>query len=76
MISVPLACAACAANYQGEEGGNAIGLSILFLLVVILAVIGSVLFLMIRLVRREGESLDGPGAMEVSVNHTLTIHSN
>ena len=67
MTAIPLACATCAANYQGE-GANAIGSSILFLLGVILAVIGSVVFLMVRLARRANRFSDHAtlGASEAS----------
>ncbi len=52
-----VACATCAANYQGP-GSDAAGWSILFLLAVILAVLGGVAFFMIRMARRENASLD------------------
>jgi hypothetical protein len=52
-----LACATCASNFRGE-GGNAASWSILFLLAVIVAVLGGVGFCMIRIARREHESLD------------------
>ncbi len=51
-----LACPTCAVNFS--ETGDSIGYSILFLLVVILAVLGGVAFFMIRMARREIDSLD------------------
>ena len=51
-----LACSTCSANFA--ETGNSIGYSIFFLLIVILGVLGGVAFFMIRLARRELNSLD------------------
>ena len=39
-------------------GGDAAGWSIFFLLIVILAVLGGVIFFMVRLMKRESASLD------------------
>ena len=57
MNDLILACATCAANFQ-DDGTNAAGWSILFLLGMILPVLGGVVFFMIRIVRREENSLD------------------
>jgi hypothetical protein len=57
MLPTLLSCATCASNFRGE-GGNAAGWSILFLLVVIVAVLGGIGFCMVRLARREFENLD------------------
>ncbi|HEY8932618.1 MAG TPA: hypothetical protein VIM44_04815 [Rariglobus sp.] len=52
-----LACATCQVN-TALGGGDAAGWSILFLLVVILAMLGGVIFAMIRVMRREAACLD------------------
>ena len=57
MNSTLIACATCAANFQ-DDGPNAASWSIFFLLAVILPVLGSVLFFMVRLIRRSDASLD------------------
>ncbi len=41
-----------------EGGGNAAGWSIFFLLVMILAILGSISFFMLRLARRERQNFD------------------
>ena len=56
MIDSLLACATCANNYRGD--GNAAGWSILFMLGVIVPMLGGVVFCMVRLVRREANTLD------------------
>ncbi|MEP4079147.1 hypothetical protein [Haloferula sp.] len=56
MIDSLIACATCASNFRGD--GNAAGWSILFMLAVIVAILGGVVFCMVRLVRREGKTLD------------------
>ena len=56
MIPNFLACSTCSTTFAAT--GDSIGYSILFLLVVILAVLGGVAFFMIRLARRELDNLD------------------
>ena len=56
MLDSILACATCANNFRGD--GNAAGWSILFMLGVIVPMLAGVVFCMVRLVRREGDSLD------------------
>lgn len=52
-----LACTIC--GYHSPDGPNdAAGFSIFFLLIVILAMLGGVVFCMARLMRRERENLD------------------
>jgi hypothetical protein len=57
MYPVFLACATCASNFAGENA-NAAGLSILFLLLVIVALLGGIGICMVRIARREQENLD------------------
>jgi hypothetical protein len=57
MIDTLLACATCAVNFQ-DDGPNAAGWSILFMLGMILPVLGGVMFFMIRLIRRSDAGLD------------------
>jgi hypothetical protein len=59
MILPPLftACSTCRVSMI-EGGGNAAGWSIFFLLVVIVAMLGTIAFFMIRIARREREHLD------------------
>jgi hypothetical protein len=52
-----LGCATCANSFRGA-GGDAAGWSILFLLLVIVAVLVGIGFCMVRLARREQEFLD------------------
>lgn len=52
-----LACATCQVN-MAAGGGDAAGWSIFFMLVVILAVLGGVVFALVRLARREAADLD------------------
>ncbi|BCU75784.1 hypothetical protein [Luteolibacter sp. LG18] len=52
-----IACATCQVN-MAQGGGDAAGWSIFFLLVVILAVLGGVVFLLARLIRRGNAELD------------------
>lgn len=56
-MNLNLACTTCAKAFHAV-GGNAAGLAILFLLVVIVAVLSMVGFLMVRMARREHEALD------------------
>ena len=58
MIDSLIACATCASNYQGGDTGNAAGWSILFMLAVILPMMGGVAFCMVRIARRERDTLD------------------
>jgi len=52
-----LACSTCAKSFQ-EGGGDAAGWSIVFLLATIVPVLGGTGICMVRIVRRERESLD------------------
>jgi hypothetical protein len=52
-----LACATCQAD-MALGGGDAAGWSIFFMLVVILAILGGVVFTLIRIARREAANLD------------------
>lgn len=52
-----LACLTCAKSFQ-EAGGNAAGLAILLMLVVIVGVAGYIAFALIRMARRESENLE------------------
>lgn len=52
-----LACATCQTTFA-EGGGDAMGWSIMFLLVVILAMVTGVVFFMVRIMRREQANLD------------------
>jgi hypothetical protein len=54
---LPLACATCQTTMR-YGGGEAASWSIFFLLAVILAVLGGVIFCMIRISRRERENFD------------------
>jgi hypothetical protein len=51
-----LACLTCARNFADHT--NAIGWSIFALLALILPMLGGVVFFMVRLARRSGDSLD------------------
>lgn len=53
-----IACTTCANNFADNGGPNPATWSILFLLVVILGMLGSIGFFMVRIARRENESLD------------------
>lgn len=53
-----IACTTCANNFVDGNGPNAAGWSIMFLLVVILGMLGMIGFFMVRIARREQESLD------------------
>ena len=55
--SLNLACSTCAKSFQ-EGGGDAAGWSIVFLLATIVPVLGATGICMLRIVRRERESLD------------------
>lgn len=57
MISTILACATCASNFQ-DDGPNAAGWSILFMLAVILPLLLGVSFFMARIIFRGEKSLD------------------
>ena len=57
MIPAILACATCAANFQ-DEGPNAAGWSIFFLLGMILPVLGGIVFFLVRMIRRSEAALD------------------
>lgn len=57
MIDTLLACASCASNFT-DDGPNAASWSIFFLLAVILPVLGSVVFFMVRVIRRSDAALD------------------
>lgn len=52
-----LACATCQATFA-EAGGDAMGWSIMFLLIVILVMITGVVVCMVRITRREEANLD------------------
>lgn len=52
-----LACSTCVKSFQ-EGGGDAAGWSIVFLLATIVPVLGATGICMVRIVRRERESLD------------------
>ncbi len=53
-----IACTTCAKNFVDADGPNAASWSIMFLLVVILGMLGSIGFFMVRIARREQEGLD------------------
>lgn len=53
-----IACTTCAQNFVDSNGPNAAGWSIMFLLVVILGMLGTIVFFMVRMARRETEALD------------------
>ena len=55
--SLNLACSTCAKSFQ-EGGGDAAGWSIVFLVATIVPVLGATGICMVRIVRRERESLD------------------
>jgi hypothetical protein len=58
MISHPiLACTICG-YHSPENTSDAAGYSIFFLLIVILLILGSVIFFMVRVMRRERDNLD------------------
>lgn len=52
-----LGCLTCSKAFQ-HAGGNAAGLAILLMLVVVVAMAGGIVFLLIRMARRESASLD------------------
>ena len=56
-MNFTLACTTCAKAFHAA-GGNAAGLAILFLLVVIVAILVAVGFLMARMMRREQQNLE------------------
>lgn len=53
----PMACTTCAKAFHAA-GGNAAGLAILFLLVVIVAVLVTLAVIMVRMGKRESQNLD------------------
>ena len=53
-----IACTTCAQNFVDSNGPNAAGWSIMFLLAVILGMLGTIGFFMVRIARREHEALD------------------
>jgi hypothetical protein len=55
--SLQLACTTCANSFQ-EAGGNAAGWAIMFMVIVVVAVLGSIGFFMVRIARRESAALD------------------
>lgn len=55
--TLSLACTTCAKSFQ-EGGGDAAGWSILFMLAVIVPVLGATGICMVRIARRERDSLD------------------
>ena len=55
--AIQLACATCARSFQ-EAGGDAAGWSILLMLAIIVPVLGATGVCMVRIVRREHETLD------------------
>ena len=55
-LSFNLACTTCAKAFHAA-GGNAAGLAIFFLLVVIVAVLSGVGFLLVRMAKREQAAL-------------------
>lgn len=57
MINPLLACTTCAKAFHAA-GGNAAGLAILFLLIVIVGVLATVGILMVRMMRREEANLE------------------
>lgn len=52
-----LSCATCQVN-MAQGGGDAAGWSIFFMLIVILAMLGGVIFIMARIVKRGAAQLD------------------
>lgn len=52
-----LSCATCQVN-MAQGGGDAAGWSIFFLLFVILGILGGVIFMMVRIVKRGSTELD------------------
>lgn len=57
VMNLPIACTTCAKAFHAI-GGNAAGMAILFLLIVIIAILTMVGFIMARMIRREEENLD------------------
>lgn len=55
--SLILACTTCAKSFQ-EAGGDAAGWAILFMLAVIVPTLGATGICMVRIMRREGQTLD------------------
>ena len=55
--TIQIACTTCAKSFQ-EGGGDAAGWSILFMLGVIVPVLGATGICMVRIVRRERETMD------------------
>lgn len=55
--SLILACPTCANNFS-EAGGNAAGWAIMFMVVVVVAMLSTIGFFMVRIAKRESEGLD------------------
>lgn len=58
MIDSLLACATCASNFVDNDGPNAAGWSILFMLGVILPLLGGIVFFLARMIRRGEAALE------------------
>jgi hypothetical protein len=52
-----LACPTCANNFH-EAGGDAAGWAIMFMVVVVVSILASIGFFMVRIARRESAGLD------------------
>jgi hypothetical protein len=61
-----LACSTCGSSF--EAAGDSIGYSVLFLLVIIVALLAGISFFMMRLARRENANLD-PELRDDYVSH-------
>jgi hypothetical protein len=61
-----LACSTCGSSF--EAAGDSIGYSILFLLLIIVALLAGIAFFMVRLARRENANLD-PELRDDYVSH-------
>ena len=58
MTSLNLACLTCAKSFADHGDGNAAGWAILFMLILLVPVLGTLFFVMLRLAKRERENLD------------------
>ena len=67
MIQTLIACATCAADFKSDD--NSAAWSIMFLLIVILAVLGTVVFCMVRMMRRSDAQLDPELMDDFPVSH-------
>ncbi|RYD65567.1 MAG: hypothetical protein EOP83_07115 [Verrucomicrobiaceae bacterium] len=74
MIDSFLACSTCAVNFQ-DDGPNAAGWSIFFMLGVILPMLCGVIFFMVRLIRRSDAELDPELRDDVPANLTAASAS-